>query len=189
VNIRLPFGTLLVGGLLLALLFWWSGRQGAESGAVIHAAHQALASGKAYRSRQAKLQAVAQRALNRAVVAIASDRAKDASLRELQTRLAGVATDSERVVALRQIVDTVSAQRDSARSALGYLLVRLVADSTRAFHAENRVAELERHLAAVLRVADCRILGISWAPRCPSRTVSAVVGATLGATAVLAARR
>ena len=184
-KLSVPLGVLLLGACGVAMLFWWSGKQGTEEGAVIHAAEQALAAGKAYRTRQAKLQEVAQRALNRATVAIAADRAKDASVRELTVRLASQPNDSTRVIILRQLVDTLMTQRDSARAAIGALLIRMVADSARANAAEIRVAELERHLHATLVIAQCRWLGIRFLPKCPSRTVSAVLGFGVGASVIL----
>jgi len=188
-RLHVPVATLAAGLVLLYLLGKFVGRGSAEDQGVIRAATTALAQGKAYRQRLAILQAAAQRAQGRATVAIAADRAKDAEIRRLTTVLALDSTARDSVVTLTQMVDTLTSQRDSARSAVAALLFRSVADSTRSALAEARVAQLEANLRATLSVADCRLLGIGWMPRCPSRTASGLIGLGTGALVMLAVKR
>jgi len=164
----------------------WTGRQGFEDQGIIHAAAVALAQGKAYRAHLLILQAAAQRAQGRATVAIAADRAKDSEIRRLQTVLSLDSTARDSVGTYRQLVDTITSQRDSARSAIAALYFRITADSTRAATAELRVAQLEANLRATLTVADCHLLGAGWLPRCPSRTAMFFLGAGTGAVVALA---
>jgi hypothetical protein len=87
-------------------------------------------------------------------------------------------------------------QRDSARAAVtswaqafAALTVKDVADSIRADRAEAAVDSAEARMRAVVKVADCRMLGIGFLPRCPSRTLSLVLGIAGGATAALVVRK
>jgi len=170
---------------LLLFLVLRAERRTGEDQAIIHQATIALAQGKAYRHRLAILKDAAQRAQGRATVAIASDRAKDAEIRRLQLQLATDTSSRDSLTSYRQLVDTLTSQRDSARSANAFLLLRVSADSARAEAAEARANTLETHLRAVLTVADCHVLGAKWLPRCPSRTASAVMGLGTGVAATL----
>lgn len=176
----------ILGAALLAVLF--SPDQSEDADAIERASF-ALAQGKAYRTRLAKVQAVADRALARATVAIASDRAKDGAIRSLTVQLAQDSTARDSVVTLLAVRDTLTSQRDSARAAYSALLLRATADSTMLFLSRQRVDSLEIHLAKMLTIADCRMLGVRFLPRCPSRTTSAVVGLGVGAAVTFATLR
>lgn len=153
--------------IVVALIAFWllvrAERQVGEDGAIIARAEQALASGKAYRSQLAKLKAVSRRHADTA--------------RVLQAPLQAVRIELLSPVELR---GQVTAWREVAR----HWERAFRAESTRAVIAEARVAELEAHLAAVLTVADCHVLGAKWLPRCPSRTASFLLGG--GTVAALA---
>ncbi len=85
-------------------------------------------------------------------------------------------------------VSTLELQRDSATAAAGAFRLQAFADSTRADQAEARAALLEQNLTATLTVADCRMLGVKFLPRCPGRTASFLLGAGAAALALVATR-
>lgn len=166
-KVRLPALIFLVAATaaLLYLFGKWQAGQGIEDRNIIEAAERSLAAGKAWRARRAKLVAIA--------------RAHVDTARQLQitippitlemgpVQLRGIAHDWQAVAVQWELADR--------------------ADSTRADDAERRVADLELRLHDVLRVADCHILGAKFLPRCPSRTVSFLVGAGTGVVLVLLA--
>lgn len=179
---------ILGGAIVLALLLFWARGPSDDAGA-IERAKVALAQGKAYRIRLAKVQAVADRALARATVAIASDHAKDGAIRHLTVQLAQDSTARDSVQTLLAVRDTLTLQRDSARAAVGALLLRVTADSTLRAISQQRVDSLEMHLANMLTIADCRLLGVKFLPRCPSRTTSTIIGIGVGAAVTLTTLR
>jgi hypothetical protein len=190
-EVKLPrYWYFIILGILL-LIYWfgrWQSAQGRESGTIIANARQALASGKAYRARQVALQQIAISNMNLAREAQRGYQVRGALIVKLDTALS-------RATTMAESLSTVQQQNVQLRGQVSDLLVanlRLerarLADSTRADHAEIRVAELERHLAATLTVADCHIAGVAFLPRCPSRTVSAVLGIGLGVTGMLLIR-
>ena len=167
---------LYIAGAALALYLFaqWQQRQSTEDSTIIQAAHNALSAGKAYRVRQDSLR----RRAERAVVTV---RVRDTVIVRLDARLATDTSARDSVQTLLVKADTLMAQRDSLLTAVRLLTVR-------AERAELRVADLERHLTAVLTVADCHMLGVGFLPKCPSRTLSAVLGLGTGAVAVLVVR-
>lgn len=175
-----------VAAVALYLFGRWQSAQGRESGAIITQARQSLASGKAYRARQFALQQIA-----RSNMALAREAQRVASIRgaliaKLDTALdrASTVRDSMPIV-LRQVVELRGQVSDLLFANLKLERARF-GDSTRADEAEGRVAELERNTASLLTVGDCHIAGVRFLPRCPSRTVSLVVGLGIGAVGVLA---
>ena len=188
VRLRVPILTIAVAAVALYAFGTCQARQGGEDAAIIRSAAQALAVGKAYRARQAQLHTAAQRAGARATSALAAAGAKDTTVARLQLELKADTAARDSVRTLVVTVTTVIAQRDSAVVAARAFFLKAFADSTRADRAEARVQTLEANLAATLTVADCRILGVKFLPRCPSRNVSFVVGAGLTAVAFVATR-
>jgi len=158
--------------LVLYLFAQWQQRRSTEDSTIVQAAHNALSAGKAYRVRQDSLRKRAERA-------VVTVRIRDTVIVRLDARLATdtSARDSVRTLLLK--ADTLIAQRDSLLMAMKLLTVR-------AERAELRVADLERHLAATLTVAECHIGGIHWLPKCPSRTASFLIGAGGASLALLA---
>jgi hypothetical protein len=126
----------------------------------VEEAQAALATGNAYRSHLAKLKTI-------------------------QTTRTVVMTR------WRTIADTAtsdSVELDARTHEAAECQVALLACSERALIAEARVAELEPLLTRGLKIVDCRILGLRFAPRCPSRVVTFVVGVGLGVTGALVVR-
>ena len=188
VRLRVPIVSLVLAALALYVFSRWQARQGSEDATIIRSAEQALAVGKAYRVHQAQLRTAAQRAGARATSALAAAGAKDTTVARLQLELKADTAARDSVRTLVVTVTTVVAQRDSARGAARAFFLKAVADSTRADRAEARVQTLEANLAATLTVADCRMLGLRFLPRCPGRLVSAALGAGLTAVAFVATR-
>lgn len=160
VRLHVPLIALALGALFLYLLGKWSEHQGRERADVIARAEVSLRLHGAFIKQQAKYRAVSHAHATSARIEMG--RIILAAPLELRTRLQSVAQDWE--AAFR-------------------------AESLRADNAERRVADLERHLRETLAIADCRMLGLRFLPRCPSRTVSAVLGLGIGATAVLVSGR
>ena len=175
-------------GLALGLALLFGARTPSEDRVAIKRAELALAQGKAYRSQLTKIKAVADRALARATVAIAADHAKDGAIRSLTVQLAQDSSARDSVQTLLAVRDTLTVQRDSARAAVASLLLLRTADSIMVAISRQRVDSLERHLANVLTIADCRMLGVKFLPRCPSRTTATIAGIGIGAFAVVVAR-
>lgn len=167
-------GYVALAALVLYLFGRWEQRQGSEDQGIITLAHQALASGKAYRVRQDSLRTRAERA-------VVTVRVRDTVIVRLDARLATDTTPRDSIRTLLQKADTLRAQRDSLLSAVRLLTVR-------AERAELRVADLERNLHATLTVAECHILGVGFLPKCPSRTAAFLLGAGGASLAILVSR-
>jgi len=107
-------------------------------------------------------------------------------------RLKGIQTSRTVVMTRwRSIADTASTDSAKAfawRNAAESCERALLACSERALLAEARVSELEPLLTRGLKIVDCHILGLGFLPRCPSRTVTFVVGVGLGVTGALVTR-
>jgi Tfp pilus assembly protein PilE len=88
-------------------------------------------------------------------------------------------------VLVADTASTDSARATALRAAVGACSTALLACSERALLAEARVAELEPLLTRGLKIVDCRVMGLRFMPRCPSRTASFFVGAGLGAAGAL----
>jgi hypothetical protein len=174
IRLTVPIIALLVGGLLLYVLGKWQGASGTENAAVIQAAHQALAMGKANRARLDSLRhAAAQR--------VTTVRIRDTVIVRLTGQLERDTSARDSVRTLLLVQDTLIAQRDSLLSAVRLLMLH--ADSS-----DARVAILESNLRATLKIADCHVLGASWLPRCPSRTASFLLGGGIAGTLALVTR-
>lgn len=177
-----------IGALVLYDLGRWDAHASQESQSAIQSAKAWLAAGNARRADRARL------------LAIAADQAARAHQLEAEAR-----THAASDVALNDALDRattavdslpiVVAQRDSARAsvaswaqAFAALTLKDRADSVRADRAEAAADSAAARLRALLKVADCRVLGLSFAPPCPSRALSFVVGAGAGAIAILTVR-
>lgn len=91
----------------------------------------------------------------------------------------------------RAVADTASteaAKTDAWKGVSEECETALRACSERALLAEARVRALEPLLQRGIAIADCRLLGMGFLPRCPSRTASFLGGATLATTVVLLLR-
>lgn len=186
-----PSLLLVAGAAVVLLVLWFFARWDAQISqgdqATIAAAQQWLQAGKARRLERGHLLAVALNAMTKAT----------ALQREAQVHAAGDRQLDAALGRARAAVESLSlvvAQRDSARAAVtnwaqafASLMVARLADSTRADRAEAALAEGERHLTDVVIIADCHLLGVGFLPRCPSRTVSLVVGGIVGAGAAVVA--
>lgn len=169
----LGYGVLIVGA-------WygfaqWQQRQSTENQATIHRAEQALALGRSFRVRQAAL-------IKRAETALAAAQAKDRVIQALRGQLQHAQTPRDTIRIQVILVDSLTAQRDSLTLAEAF-------QRARAERAEARVTLLETNLGATLKIAQCKILGVSWFPNCPSRNLSTVLGFGTGALAVLVLHR
>jgi len=188
VRLRVPLVAIVLAALALYIFGKWTATQGIEDQGIIRGAEHALATGKAWRARQAKLAAIAQANVDTARQWKAKAIARAPLAAQLDTALTVVKTARDSNVVL---LEHTAVLREQVlfweASARGFEQAWL-ADSTRADGAEARVAELERHLASVLTVADCRMLGVRFLPRCPSRMVSAALGAGVTAVAFVATR-
>jgi hypothetical protein len=182
VRLRVPILTIAAAAVALYAFGMCQARSGREDAAIIRSAEQALAVGKAYRARQAQLGAIARAQADSAAAWKRRAQARDPRIAQLDTALAQATTARDSNVVLGQQNLELRGQVADWQVAFGRLDLARLADSTRADRAEARVALLEQHLAATLTVADCRMLGLRFLPRCPSRLVSAALGA--GATAV-----
>jgi hypothetical protein len=153
--------------LAVIAIYWfgkWSERQGHESGEAIARAEVSLRLHKAFEVQQAKLRAISHAHATAA-------RVETVHLIQIAPTLSAPQ--------LRIHIEALSRDWEAA----------FRAESLRADFAVARANDLELNTAALLRVADCHMLGVHFLPRCPSRTVSAAVGAGVGAVIVLVARR
>ena len=179
-------------GALAALLLYgfgqWSARQGVENGAIITMARDALAAGKAHRVRQFQLSALARANADSAVLWHRRAMARTPVLARLDSALSVAHTTADSNGVLVQENTELRAQVGDLTVAYARLDLARRADSTRADQADRRVALLETQLASVLTVADCHMLGLGFLPKCPSRTVSAVLGAGAAVGVVLIVR-
>jgi len=171
-RLKIPVATLAIGLVALWAFFHFEARAGIESSAIVQQAHQVLIAGKAYRAHLVRAQ---QEAATRIVTVHIRDTVVVRLAGQLQADTA--ARDSART--LLAIRDTLMAQRDSLVSAVRFL-------TARAELAEIRASALESNLKATLTVADCHIAGFKWLPRCPSRSMSFLIGATGASLALLA---
>lgn len=189
VRVRVPLTTLAIAALALYVFGKWSQSQGAESGAIIQSSRNALAAGKAYRAQVATLAALAQAAAQSGRTWRAKAEAAAPAARQLEATLAEAATVRDSNVALVHQVGFYQGQARFWEESSHAFERAARADSTRAVAAEDRAADLERHVAAVLTVADCRVLGVTFLPRCPSRNVAFVLGAGVTVVAFVVTRR
>jgi len=186
IRLKIPAITLALGLFLLYGLGKYVGRGAVESEAAIVGARQSLANGKAFRAHLIKLQQIAQQHADsaRQWQRVASIRGK--LITQLDTALDRSTTQRESLTVLVQTRDTLRAQVTTCCSLARQWELAFRADSNRADLAERRNGELEQHLADVLKVAECHMLGARWLPRCPSRTASFLLGAgTAGSLALL----
>lgn len=188
VRLRVPIVGLALGALLLYALAQFTARQDVESQDIIQAAEHAIAAGKAWRARQAKLAAIAQAATQSGRTWRAKAEAAASAAVQLEAVLAQATTAPESIGVLVHQVEFYRGQALAWAESSHAFERAWLADSTRADLAEGRVATLEQHLAHVLTVADCHILGAKFLPRCPSRTVSAALGAGAAVVVVVATR-
>src|SRR6266566_7430500 len=170
-RLRVPLGTAAIGIVALWGFLRWNAAQGAEDTGAIRTAENALALGHAFRARQEVL-------AQRAKTALESSRTLERAVSALRGQLQHAPTIRDTVRIQVVLIDSLTAQRDSLTIAEAY-------QRARAERAESRVALLESNLRSTLTVADCRLLGASWLPRCPSRNLTALLGLTTGALAVL----
>lgn len=167
-------GYVFAAAIFLYVFAQWQQRASTEDQGVIQSAQAALALGHNFRVRNAAL-------AERAKQALAVSQAKDQVIARLRGNLAAARTPQDTIRIQVILVDSLTAQRDSLTLAEAFQRVR-------AERAEARVSLLELNLQATLKIAECRIGGIRWFPRCPSRTTSLVLGLGTGALAVLVLR-
>ncbi len=181
---RLP-GYIALAVVLVYLFGHWQAQAGIERSDIIRGSQQALAIGKSHRRHQAALRLAAQRMADSAAFYRQRSASRGVLIRQLDTALTAAITvrDSLPVLMRQRAVLRERILDDSA--AYGRLLLARAGDSTRADLAEARVATLEAHLAATLTVADCHIGGMKWLPRCPSRTMSFLLGAGTASLALV----
>lgn len=180
--------TLPLWGLVaLAVMLWglsrWDAAVTRQDSAFVEQATRALEAGKAFRTRAERLANASRMAQNRAVAALGRSDSLSRTLLSLQAAF----PDSGAIP--RTTVDSLldlAERRDSLRLvAIHGLTLAVEAERQRALAAEARVETLEKVVAQGIKVVDCRILGLPFAPRCPSRTASFGIGAGAGALAVL----
>lgn len=185
-RVTLPLWGLAALGVMLWGLSKWDTHVTRQESAFVEQATRALEAGKAFRGRSAKLQNAARVAQNRATVALGRADSLTRTLMGLQ----GALPDSGGIA--RATVDSLldlAERRDSLRLvAIHGLELAVDAERQRANAAEARVSALEKVVAQGIKVVDCRLLGIGFLPRCPSRTASAAIGLAVGAGAVVLAR-
>lgn len=188
-----PSAIAIVGAAVITVTLYglgrWDARVGQEDQAALASARAWLAANGARRIERARLLAVAQSEAARARRLAAEARAHAASDTVLEAALdrAHSATDS---------LPIVVAQRDSARAAVAswaqaFAAVTLKDRADSAWGARGWAAadSAERLIPPVLHVAECRWLGLSFAPRCLTRTTSFLVGVAGGAVAILLAKQ
>lgn len=188
VRLRVPLVTLALAALALYVFGKWTATQGLEDQGIIRAAEHALHAGNAHRARQAQLAAIAQANVDTARQWKAKAIARAPLGPKLERALTEAKTTSDSNTVLVHQVAFYQAQAFFWESSSRGFERAWLADSTRADAAEARVAELERHLASVLTVADCHLLGVGFLPRCPGRTTAFVLGAGLTAFTFAATR-
>lgn len=188
VRLRVPIVTIALAAIALYGFGQWTARQGVEDQGIIRGAQHSLAIGKAWRARQAKLAAIAAAAVQTGRDWKAKAIAAAPAGAQLEAALAAATTAQDTNVARLHQVEFYQDQALAWEQSSRAFENAWRADSARAASAEARVAELERHLAGVLTVADCHILGASFLPRCPSRNVAFVLGAGAAAAGILATR-
>ena len=186
---QVPITALLIAGAILFLIGKWSGKAGAEDAGIIQSAQTALSLGKALRLHLEKFRIVSQAQADSArkwkqvaVVRGAVITAQDTALSRSTTE-----RDSLRIVLIQR--DTLKAQVTLWEAIAHRWELADRADSSRAALSEARNTILEANLRATLTVGDCHIGGLSWLPRCPSRTTSALLGLTVGVLGTLVLHR
>lgn len=188
VRLRIPIATIAIAALALYLFGKWQATQGGEDARIIQSSRNALAAGKAYRARQAQLAAAAATHAASARTWQLKAQASAPAAAQLDRALEEAKTSADSNVVLTHQVAFYQGQALAWSTAYGELQLARAADSTRADRAEARIALLEQNLAATLTVADCRLLGVKFLPRCPSRNVAFVLGAGVTAIAFVATR-
>jgi len=189
VRLRVPLVGLLLAALALFVFGKWRATQGLEDQGIIHAAENALHAGNAQRARNAQLAAAAHASADSARAWKAKAIARAPLAAQLDTALTQAQTVRDSNVVLGQQTAFFRGQALFWEASARHFEQAWRTDSTRADGAEARIAELERHLASVLTVADCHVLGAKWLPRCPGRTTAFVLGAAGTAAAFVATRR
>lgn len=188
VRLRVPLATIVLGVLALYVFAQRQQSQGAESGSVFDAAAHELHMHKAWEARSAKLAAIAQAAAQNGRRWKAKAEVAAPAAAQLDATLAAATTMRDSNGVLVHQVEFYRGQSLAWEESSHAFERAWLADSTRAGAAEARVTELEQHLAQVLTVADCHILGAKFLPRCPGRTTAFVVGAAGTAVAFIATR-
>ena len=184
-NVTAPLGLLALGGLVLWLLASWTGRVAPKDAEAIQGAKLTLALSRPFHAQIARLQASQARhgaSGMRLMAVVVQDTARTGRL------LADVDSLRHENAALDTLLTGLVAQRDTALQAVAEFRLVVFAAQAEAKLAKDRVAALETQLRNVLQVAECRVLGIGFLPRCPSRTASLVLGAGIGVAAVVLVR-
>lgn len=184
-RLTVPLWALLAATVVLWFLARYDASVTRQEGAFIEQATRALEAGKAFRTRAERLANASRMAQNRAVAASGRADSLTRTLMGLQAQM----PDSGGIA--RGVVDSLLAvveHRDSLRLvAIGNLETALRAERQRADNAEARVVALEKVVQQGIKVVDCHLLGLPFAPRCPSRLASLGIGLVVGAGAVLTA--
>ena len=189
VRLRVPLVAIVLAALALYVFGKWQASQGVEDQGIINAAEHALAAGNAWRARSAQLAATARANADTARQWKAKAIARAPLAAQLDTALAVATTVRDSNTVLVHQVGFYQGQAMFWEASSRNFERAWLADSARADGAEARVAELERHLASVLTVADCHIAGLKFMPRCPGRIASFVFGAGVTAVAFVASSR
>lgn len=176
---KLSVAALLVGALAIWTMFqfdWAIQRRDRET---IADARRILATTRPYHARMRALAAERDRALEVARTAASAAESLDTTVH----RLAGDTT----IIGLRLRFPPLDSllvaydRRDGLRlRQLAALEIARQADARALRFTAPRVVQLEASLGDVVEIADCRLLGIRWLPRCPGRTLSFFVGSGLG---------
>lgn len=184
VRVSVPLWALAAAALVLLLLARWDGAVNQRDAETIADARQILALSRPFHEQIARLAAERDRAL------LAAARAR-AAAQTIDTTIARLNADTT-VVGLRLHFPTLNEllvsyeRRDSLR--LRELAARDLAQrfDARALRlTAPRVVQLEASLTGVVAIADCHLLGVSFLPRCPSRTLSFFLGLGAGAIVVV----
>ena len=107
---------------------------------------------------------------------------------KLDTMLAMASNTKDSIVLYQEQVVQLKTQVGEWQNAFRLLEQARMNEFDRANLAEQRLSLYQGALARALQKADCRLLGIGFLPKCPSRTVSLVLGAAIGTTVVLTYR-
>jgi hypothetical protein len=179
VRFSVPLWALAAAALVLVVLARWDGAIGQRDAETIADARRLLALTKPFHAQIARLASERDSAL--AVAARARTAAQG-----LDTTIARLSADTT-VIGLRLRFPTLNEllvsyeRRDSTRLREILALQAAHAADARALRlAVPRVVDLEGSLTKVVAIADCHILGVKFLPRCPSRTLSFVIGTGVG---------
>jgi hypothetical protein len=161
----------------------WPGAR--EDARTIQTAKDWLHAGQTRRAQIDRLVAARNAAVAAARASAAEAAIHHAAAAALAGQLALAKTARDSVPILVSEFHALAAENLNLATAYANALTALHADTVAIVKLTTNLADATRNLQGVVKVADCHMLGLSFLPKCLSRTASAAVGAAAAAVAVV----